>query len=185
MRELALASALLIAIASPVSAHNVVASAWSMGDVVEGEIGFSSGELASPGTVVRVLAPDGAELGVTRVDADGLFRFAPSEPVPHRFVADLGSGHVAEVTLALDELPVELARAAATEEAAVAGGVAIDEAALERIVATAVQREMAPLKRELAAQREEASLESIVAGLGYIAGLFGLLFFVYARRARG
>ena len=190
MRELAaaLTLALSLAVALPAAAHNVVASAWSTGAGIEGEIGFSSGELAPPGTVVRVLGPAGEALGRTTVDADGLFRFEPTEPVPHRFVADLGAGHVAAVTLALDELPVELARAAApatevgAEKLAAATGAALDEATLERIVATAVQRELAPLKRELAARRDEASLESIVAGLGYITGIFGLLFFVYARR---
>ncbi len=172
-------------------AHNVIAAVWPAGDVIEGEIGFSSGEMAPEGTVVRVLDPDGVELGRTTVDGTGLFRFEPTVAVAHRFLADLGQGHVAEVELAVDDLPAALASRAAPAEShtadagAVADGmVEFDAATLERIVASAIQRELAPLKRELARRDREANLQSIVSGLGYIAGVFGLLFFVYARRQR-
>jgi nickel transport protein len=194
VRELAIA--LLLVLAAPaVLAHNVILSAWPAGDVIEGEIGFSSGELAAPGTKVRVLGPDGEELGTTTVDEDGLFRFEPSEPVPHRFVADLGQGHVAEATLAVDELPAAVAAAAAapgtaqaaTPAATTAGAAsrAIDASELETLVAAAVQRELAPLKRQLAAREQEADLQALIGGIGYICGIFGLLFFVYARRRGG
>jgi nickel transport protein len=194
VRELAIA--LLVLLAAPAAlAHSVDLWAWSAGDVVEGEIGFSSGELAEPGTVVRVVGPDGEELGTTTVEADGLFRFEPSEPVPHRFVAALGQGHVAETTLGLDELPAALAAAAAapgaaqaatpTTTAGTAAVEAIDAQRLETLVAAAVQRELAPLKRQLAAREQEADLQALIGGIGYICGIFGLLFFVYARRRGG
>jgi len=197
MRELVIA--LVLALAAPAAlAHNVTLSAWSAGDVIEGEVGLSSGELAEAGTVVRVLGPDGEELGTTTVGADGLFRFEPVTPVPHRFVADLGQGHVAEATLAVDELPAVVAAggggsgsaqaatpaATAAEAAASAATAAIDAARLETLVAAAVQRELAPLKRQLAAREQEADLQALIGGIGYICGIFGLLFFVYARRRR-
>jgi nickel transport protein len=195
VRELAIA--LLLVLAAPAAlAHNVVLSAWSAGEMIEGEVGLSSGELAEPGTEVRVLGPDGEELGTTTVDEDGLFRFEPSEPVPHRFVADLGQGHVAEATLGVDELPAAVAaqaeaaagaaRAATpTAAAAAATATAIDAGELETLVASAVQRELAPLKRQLAAREHEADLQAVIGGIGYICGIFGLLFFVYARRRSG
>ena len=186
--------ALMLVLAAPAAlAHNVILSAWPAGDVFEGEIGFSSGELAEPGTAVRVLGPDGEELGTTTVDEDGLFRFEPSEPVPHRFVADLGQGHVAEATLAVNELPAAVAARAdavagaaqaATPTAAAATAMAIDASELETLVASAVQRELAPLKRQLAAREQDADLQALIGGLGYICGIFGLLFFIYARRRR-
>ena len=199
MRELVIA--LVLALAAPSAlAHKVDLWAWSTGDVIEGEIGFSSGEPAAPGTVVRVLAPDGEELATTTVDADGLFRFEPTQAVPHRFVADLGQGHLAEATLGVDELPAAVAAAAATvpgtaqaaTPAATAAGAAskaIDASELaselETLVAAAVQRELAPLKRQLAAREQEADLQALIGGIGYICGIFGLLFFVYARRRGG
>ena len=194
MRELAIT--LLLVLAAPAAlAHDVDLWAWSAGDVVEGEIGFSSGALAEAGTVVRVLGPDGEALGTTTVGEDGLFRFAPSEPVPHRFVADLGQGHVAAATLAVDELPASVAMRAnaspgaaqaATPAATAAGATAtaIDASDLETLVASAVQRELTPLKRQLAAHEQDADLQALIGGIGYICGIFGLLFFVYARRRR-
>ena len=195
MRELVIA--LVLALAAPSAlAHKIDLWAWSAGDGIEGEIGFSSGELAAPGTVVRVLGPDGEELATTTVDADGLFRFAPTQAVPHRFVADLGQGHVAEATLGVDELPAAVAAAAtalpgaaqaATPAATAAGAAsrAIDASELETLVAAALQRELAPLKRQLAAREQEADLQALIGGIGYICGIFGLLFFVYARRRGG
>jgi nickel transport protein len=192
VRELALA--LLLALAAPAAlAHAVDLWAWSAGDVIEGEIGFSSGALAEAGTVVRVLGPNGEALGTTTVGDDGLFRFAPSAPVPHRFVADLGQGHVAAATLAVDELPAAVAMRAnaspgaaqaATPTATGATATAIDASDLETLVASAVQRELTLLKRQLAAHEQDADLQALIGGIGYICGVFGFLFFVYARRRR-
>lgn len=194
MRELAIALTFLLA-ASAALAHDVDLWAWSAGDVIEGEIGFSSGELAAPGTLVRVLGPDGEEMGTTTVDEDRLFRFEPSAPVSHRFVADLGQGHVAAATLALDELPAAVAvRAnaspgaaqAATPTATAAGATAtaIDASELGTLVASAILRELTLLKRQLAAREQDADLQALIGGIGYICGIFGLLFFVHARRWR-
>jgi nickel transport protein len=61
----------------------------------------------------------------------------------------------------------------------------LDTERLETAVAAAVQRELAPLKRQLAAREQEADLQALIGGIGYICGIFGVLFFVYARRQRG
>jgi nickel transport protein len=188
----------ILALTAPAAlAHNVILSAWPAGDVIQGEVGLSSGEFAEPGTVVRVLGADGEELGMTTVGEDGLFRFEPSAAVAHRFVADLGQGHVAAITLGVDQLPASVTAAAtasgtahaasppvaaATPRAARAAGAAIDATRLETLVASAVQRELAPLKRQLAAREQEADLQALIGGIGYICGIFGLLFFIYARR---
>lgn len=191
MRRPVLVLALLLTAMEHASAHGVITAAWTVGQEVEGEVGFSTGDLAPAGTLVRVFGPDGELLGETRIDGDGLFRFTPTEAVPHRFVADLGQGHVGEVVLGLDELPPipperaasgQPATAATAPPAAVTAG--LDEAALEQIVRTAVQRELVPLKRALAEREQRADLQSIIGGLGYIAGLFGLYFFLQARRRR-
>ncbi len=180
--------ALSLLTANTASAHGVIAAAWPAGDVIEGEIGFSTGNLAPEGTVVRVETADGRALGTTQVEADGLFRFRPTEAVPHRFLADLGQGHVAQIELGVDELPAALAAAAAPATATAATDPgradAVDVARIEAAVAAAVQRELAPLKRQLAEREGAANLQSIIGGLGYICGIFGLLFFIYARRGR-
>ena len=58
------------------------------------------------------------------------------------------------------------------------GGAALDETALARIV----RDEMRPLRQEIAAYKEKNDLQTILGGIGYIAGLFGLGFYLAARR---
>jgi nickel transport protein len=51
-----------------------------------------------------------------------------------------------------------------------------------------VSTDMRRLRREIAAlkaQSEEPGMKEIVAGLGYISGLFGVAFFVAGRRRKG
>ncbi|MFP4127039.1 MAG: cobalt ABC transporter permease, partial [Alphaproteobacteria bacterium] len=98
-------------------------------------------------------------------------------------------------TLDVDELPAAVAAGdgatgsaeaatPAAQAAAEAATEAVDAEQLETVVATAIQRELAPLKRRLAAREQEADLQALIGGIGYICGIFGLLFFVYARRQR-
>ncbi|MBK1649886.1 hypothetical protein CKO36_15095 [Rhabdochromatium marinum] len=172
-------------LAPPALAHKVVMSAWALGEEIEGEVGFSSGEMAAPGTEVDILGPDGERFGTVAVDDEGLFRFRPRQAVPHTFRANLGAGHLAETTLAVDELPPITAPASVSAEAAPSAAAppsALTPEALQALIATAVQREIRPLRRELTRLRNSQRLHDILGGLGYIAGIFGLLFFVYARR---
>ena len=49
-------------------------------------------------------------------------------------------------------------------------------------IAQAVRDEMRPLRREIAAYREHNDFQTILGGIGYIVGLFGLGFYLAARR---
>ncbi|MBN9675129.1 cobalt ABC transporter permease [Salipiger bermudensis] len=189
MRHLFLIAALLCA-PLPALAHKVIAGVFPSGDAIEGELGFSNGDMAA-GTEVVVTGPDGAELGRTITDEDGFFLFVPTAPVAHTFRADLGAGHVAEVTMPAEEVAGILGAAApATPEAEPPAAPAPDAdasmAALaetqRRAIAEAVRNEIRPLRREIAAYREHNDLQTILGGIGYIVGLFGLGFYLAARR---
>ena len=52
-------------------------------------------------------------------------------------------------------------------------------------IAEAVRDELRPLRREIAAYREKNDLQTILGGIGYIVGIFGLGFYVAARRRLG
>ncbi len=194
-RTLRLGSLLVLSLVMnpPAVAHKVVTSVWADGDDIEGEIGFSSGDMAPQGTRVEVLGPDGGALGEVFTDADGLFRFTPTEAVAHTFRANLGAGHVAEAVLAADELPAGLSRntvtqapesAASNTESLAPPTTVATKTELEALIAEALRRELKPLRKELAAYREKNDLQSILGGLGYICGIFGLAFFIYARRGK-
>ena len=189
MRHLFLIAALLCA-PLPALAHKVIAGVFPSGDAIEGELGFSNGDMAAR-TEVVVTGPDGAELGRTITDEDGFFLFVPTAPVAHTFRADLGAGHVAEVTMPAEEVAGILGAAApaipeAEPPAAPAPDADASMAALaepqRRAIAEAVRNEIRPLRREIAAYREHNDLQTILGGIGYIVGLFGLGFYLAARR---
>lgn len=182
----------LVALPLPAAAHKVIFAIFKSGDSIEGELGFSNGDMSS-GTSIQVLDTLGAKIGEVMTDSDGFFVFTPTEPIAHVFKADMGAGHVAEATMPADEI-AELLGVAAIEETvtATAPASATENAAQltvaslsneERLaIAEAVRDEMRPLRRELAAYREKNDLQTILGGIGYIFGLFGLYFYIAARR---
>ncbi|WP_428924812.1 cobalt ABC transporter permease [Marinibacterium sp. SX1] len=191
----------LCAVPLPALAHKVIAAVFPSGTAIEGEIGFSNGVMAA-GEEVVVTGPDGAELGRVITDDDGFFLFEPALPVAHTFRADLGAGHVADVTMPADEVAAILGKApaaAASTPAASADtpatGAPVAPAGTPAVVtlsdadraaiAAAVRDEIRPLRREIAAYREHNDLQSILGGIGYILGIFGLGFYVAARRRLG
>lgn len=162
----------------PAHAHKVIASVFASGDVIEGEIGFSNGDMAVD-ALVEVFDADGNKLGEVRTDADGFFTYAPTARVEHVFKANLGAGHVAEFRMAADGLPAIASTASADPAPAGTGGLTD---AQRDLVAEAVRREIKPLRREIAAYKERNDFQSILGGIGYILGLFGLGFYLAARR---
>ena len=171
----------------PALAHKVIAGVFPSGEAIEGELGFSNGDMATNQEVI-VFGPDGDELGRTATDADGFFLFTPTEPVAHTFKADLGAGHLANVTMSADDVAQILGVAVATDQSPAPRAADVPTAAVslteeERAaIAKAVRDEMRPLRREIAAYREKNDLQTILGGIGYIIGLFGLGFYLAARK---
>lgn len=197
LRVICILAALVLG-AAPALAHKVIAGVFPAGDTVEGELGFSNGTMAVD-QLVEVFGPDGEKLGETRTDADGFFTYIPTRPIAHRFTADMGAGHVADVTMEAADIakivgdaapesvtettPDTPANAAATRDApapAVTIASLTDE---ERdAIAAIVRDETRPLRREITAYKEHNNVQTILGGIGYIVGLFGLGFYVAARR---
>jgi len=173
----------------PALAHKVIFAVFPSGDAIEGELGFSNGDMAV-GQTIDVFDLQGTKLGESVTDADGFFLYTPTSPVTHVFRADLGAGHVGETEMPASDVADILGVAAAEETTPAAPrpseGSAIAIASLtdeERAeIATIVRDEMRPLRREIAAYKEHNDLQTILGGLGYIAGLFGLGFYIAARR---
>lgn len=191
MKRMVIIALALFVLPLPALAHKVIAGVFPSGEAIEGEIGFSDGTMATDQEVV-VLAPDGAELGRTQTDEFGFFVFVPAEPVAHRFFADLGAGHVAEATMPAEEVakilgvaaPEPEPSAAQAADTVAAGGLTVASLTAEERAAIAeiVRDEMRPLRREISALKEHNGLQSILGGIGYIVGLFGVGFYLAARR---
>jgi len=166
-------------------AHKVVASAWTDGADIEGEAGFSNGDMAIAGTIVDVFKNEGEKIGQTKILDDGLFRFTPTEIASYRFFVNLGAGHVANVTVTPDELPDNLREAGVTSTKVASPTTStgpMPSPAIATLIAKAVRKEIQPLRKEIASYKEKNDLQSILGGIGYIFGLTGIVFYIAARR---
>lgn len=175
-------------------AHKVIASVFASGDVIEGEIGFSNGDMAA-NTLVEIFDEQGDKIGETETDADGFFSYKPTARIVHIFHANLGAGHIADVRMEVEELP-EIAtteepgqpdtgtgqQASTAQAAPSAQEISKDQ---RKLIAEIIHREVNPLRREIAAYKEKNDLQTILGGIGYIAGLFGVGFYLAARRKLG
>lgn len=165
-----------------VAAHNVVGGVYAIGDQIEGEVGFSNGDMAAPGTVVNVTDGQGNELASLETDDEGGFIYTATQRIDHLFYANLSSGHILELTLPADELPDSLAAVGSVEvtvdKVAVPSvsttSIATDRQGLEQMIERAVAKQVVPLRKEIAAYKEKSSLQDIMGGIGYIFGLCGL-----------
>jgi len=184
IRTLVLILALLAPL--PVLAHNVISSVFPSGSDIEGEVGFSNGDMAVD-LLIEVFDEAGTKLGETRTDADGFFIYTPTLAVTHIFRGDLGAGHVAEVIMDGAEVaqlmgqgaPATAPATATTSAPATTAGLS-DQARAE--LATMIRNELRPLRQELTAFKNKSDFQSVLGGIGYIFGLFGLGFYIAARR---
>jgi len=190
MRALILA---LVVVAAPFAAvaHNVISSVFPAGRDIEGEIGFSNGEMAG-NLLVEAFDAGGSKLGEVITDGDGFFLYTPTEAVTHVFRADLGAGHIAEMEMAAEDVaaimgvaaPETEAVAQAGPDAPAGGGIMVTSLTDEEraAIAEAVRTEMRPLRQEITAYKNHNDFQTILGGIGYIIGLFGLGFYLAARR---
>lgn len=163
----------------PVYAHNVVGGVYAIGDQIEGEIGFSNGDMAAEGTEIKVSDTQGNLLGTVATDSEGLFVFTAQQRIDHQFFANLSSGHVLELVLPADELPESLPGGNAVSNADMAQtstpvNFSGDQVALQQMIEKAVAKQVKPLRKELAEYKEKASLQDVIGGIGYIFGLCGI-----------
>jgi hypothetical protein len=151
---------------------------YASGAVVEGELGFSDGTMAQD-TVIEVLDAKGAKIGETKTNTDGVFTFKPTAKAPLTFRANLGAGHVGTAEIAADDLPpIGDAAPAPTSE----GMSGVDLAQITKVIGEQVRREVKPLRQEIFDYKEKNDAQTILGGLGYIIGLFGIGFYVAGRR---
>jgi nickel transport protein len=183
---------LLISLLTPLPAlaHNVIADVYATGTDIEGEIGFSDGTM-SANELVEVFNETGQKIGETITDADGFFVFTPTQPVTHVFRANLGAGHIAQAQISTTEVARIIGKTADPTPSATPASDATpprdtqlaglsDKSRAE--IATMLRDELRPIRQELTAYKNKTNFQSVLGGLGYIFGLFGLGFYLMARR---
>jgi nickel transport protein len=177
------ASFVLIAACSA-SAHQIHVFALYDGSAIGGRVYASGGE-AIADAVVQVRTPDGRLLGKATTAANGSFTYRPTERCDHVLVVETTDGHRAAFTVGADELPGDLPAASGSPPAAAAPAAGpttapVDE--LDRRIAAAVRRQIAPLRRQIDALAQRRGLLDVIGGIGYLVGLAGVAFFVLGWR---
>ncbi len=196
-RTVALAVVLFLFCADAALAHRVNIFAWLEGNSVAVECSFRR-KAPVKGGVITVFDDTGAELLRGTTDVDGRFSF----PVPQvvrkghglRIRINAGEGHQNEWRMDAAEFaglaPVAAAAPTVAETPAPARTDAQEEQRLSltreeltAIIDGALERQLAPLRRELAARSEEGPrLQDVVGGLGWIMGLVGMGLYFARRR---
>jgi len=199
MPRLVLIFLLFVGVVSPVVAHNVVSGVYAEGMTIEGEIGFSNGDMAQAGFTVEVFDESGNVLGTTETQEGGMFSFKASNVQKHVFRADLGEGHIANMELDADELfaddqqqqlvsnmVTEVGASMVSEtvnsDSVVIPGNNISTDELQNLIRSAVAQQVRPLQKDIRAYKEKVFIRDIMGGLGFIFGLFGVAAWMASRR---
>ena len=168
----------------PAWAHALHMFVSADGNVISGDVYYSDGKPARNATVI-ITAPGGETHEVTTGD-NGLFAFTAAGVGPYAVVADSHDGHRVEQTVEVGEGPQE-SGTVATHDPPHAAEVPIATepvagAQSDAAVRAAVREEIRPLREELDRFQNTARMRDIIAGIGYIVGVFGLLAWIQARR---
>ena len=172
-------------------AHSVIGFVYAEGWEIEGEIGFSDGQLAPPGTLVEIFGPDSTKLGETRTKTNGAFHYTATSAITHHVKANLGSGHAIELILEAEALPnvssspngsaLNATSIASLHTDSVGN---LNEDQLKQLISEAVSRQVTPLRRDLINYQNQAKWHDVLGGIGYILGIFGLAAWLTARKQK-
>jgi nickel transport protein len=190
--------------AFPAHSHKMRVFAYSEGDTISGEAAFSGGRMAKGIEIIVEDSSSGKQILVTRTGEDGTFSFAVPETAKSgrldlRIIGNGGDGHRGEWLLAATDYLMpqdenraarptgqELKKGSEPPSRAVSAPALCDEEAVVALVDAALTRQLAPIKRSLAEQRERRiSMNDILGGLGYLIGLAGLAAYFRSKKRTG
>jgi len=197
-----LVSAIILLSSNSALAHKIRVFAYESGGEIIAEAVFNSGRPAKNSTVV-VQTDTGTPLLSGTTDDNGMFRFAipekaKEEAMELNIIVDVGEGHRGSWLL---EPADYLAGLPVLEKQSTADSSPAQEESMQRVinettsgnceelallVEQIVVKELAPIKRTLAEDKEKKiDLQSILGGLGYIFGLAGIAFYYQGKKRGG
>lgn len=201
----------LLVFAIPAQAHKLMVFAYQEGTDIKGESYFSDGSPAI-NCPAKLLDGDGNVLAEGKTDRDGTFSIPLPTDVPSSIIAEVegGMGHLGQMQLNIEGIPSasagtntpetkadegsETAKAPAAETATVTPVIptappapSVSEEEFEKLVNKAVKTQMDPMLHQLMEIKMELSkprLTEIMGGIGYIAGLTGLILWALGNKKR-
>ena len=182
----------LFLFASPAFAHKVNVYAYAEGEKVHVRAYSRSAPVKN--AQILVYAPDGAKIFETKTDEKGECVFDALFREDLKIEVNAGEGHIANYLLKADELPANLPtyeewKNMPQEEGSgappVSQPVTVDAKEIEKIVESVVERKIAPLRKMMLEQQEaseRASFDRVIAGLGIIFGVTGVIMYLRSRQ---
>lgn len=172
--------------ASSVLAHGIQLNMQVEGKQISGTAHYSRSKPVRDAQVRLFSAADEQVLVQGRTDQEGRFSLAVptsvmEQPADLSLVVDDGAGHRARRTFAASTLKTVATASAETQTSADAQ-VLWSEEQMSHIVERAVQRQLEPLYEQLADDHRHVSAGDVLAGIGYLVGVGGLIAWVRSRR---
>lgn len=193
----------LLCLAAPAQAHRVLVFAFAEGDTIHTESKFVGSGAVQKGQVLVQDKKTGQTLLTGTTDDQGKFSFKiPPEAVSGKLdlliVTEAAMGHKGEWLLKAETYlaggkPAAPAPAVPTPGAPApsapapvgsgARAASLDQQALEAALDKSLERHLAPLKEMLTEMSvRRTSLADIIGGLGYIAGIFGVVAYFMSKK---
>jgi nickel transport protein len=180
--------AFLMAVAPLLFAHRVNIFAQVKGDSIIGQCYYSDG-VPVRNQKIEVFRLSGETLMQLETDSAGYFRFAPRIKDDLKIILYAGMGHKAETVIKASDLP-EITKSRAEKLRSFPGKVEavpvkdeLNEEALRKIVEDVVEEEFNSLRQLIDKQQKSISLTTIIGGIGYILGIFGLIVLLRKKRS--
>ncbi len=178
---------------SLVHAHRVNVFTQTQGDRVLCQCFYNDGKPVR-GQDIQVKTPDGRVIAEGMTDDEGMFSFTPQVHEDLKIILNAGMGHVTEITLKKEDLPetkqktiVKAAKQPVPPEKkneVQEQNSDFDEERMRGIVEQAVDEKLQPVIEIVQKQQRSYSLTTIIGGIGYIIGIFGLFMFWKSRKKR-
>ena len=183
--------------ALPAQAHKLNVFSWAGDKKIYGEAFFSGGRKAKNVPVHAQDAESHTTLLTTLTDEEGKFQFTPPQQAVQQklnllITVDTGDGHRGEWLLTADEYlsaasdPTGAAQPPGEESAIKESAIkSVDIEAVRAIVRQELNRELIPVKRHLAEEREKkVNLRDILGGIGCIIGLASILAWFQSKKKK-
>lgn len=174
-------------------AHRVNLFTQTQGDKVLCQCFYNDGKPVR-GMNIQVKTLDGTVIVEDMTDDEGMFSFKPQVYEDLQIILNAGMGHTAETTVKKEDLP-EMKQKTTKETQQQPTPAAkkveipehdnhIDEEQLREIVEQIVDEKLRPVTELIHKQQRSYSLTTIIGGIGYIVGIFGLFMFWKSRKKR-
>jgi len=139
---------------------------------------------------IEVLNTSGVILMKGETNDQGIYTFDPPVKDDLKIVLDVGMGHRAETVVSASELPevkkvIKQTSNAAKETPEVqTDKIQVDEEQLRTIIEEVVDEQLRSVKEMLIKQQQSVSFTTILGGIGYIFGVFGLILYFKKKKQK-